>query len=340
MKPIGEMLALQFDENGLAVRKTAKPDRPGEALVRVVVAGICNTDLEIVRGYAGFHGTLGHEFVGIVEDSPDGSGIGQRVVGEINAGCGTCDLCRAGDSRHCPGRTVLGIQGREGAFAEYLSLPPANLIPVPENVSDEEAVFAEPLAAACEILEQVEIGPKDRVAVIGDGKLAQLIARVMKTTGCSLIVIGKHAGKLRLLDDVGIETVTFDRVPVHSRFDITIEASGKPSGFERALDWTKPRGRIVLKSTFNARVPVDTWRIVVDEITLVGSRCGRFQPALDLLSSRRVDVRPLITSRFGLVDGVTAMEAARSPESLKVLLTPSLPSNLNGAAARAVITSG
>jgi threonine dehydrogenase-like Zn-dependent dehydrogenase len=319
MQVTGEMLALQFDGNGLAIRKTAIPSRPGEALVRVLVAGICNTDLEIVRGYAGFHGTLGHEFVGIVEDSPNKSQIGQRVVGEINAGCGACDLCRAGDARHCPARTVLGIHGRDGAFANYLSLPPGNLIPVPGNVANEEAVFVEPLAAACEILEQVNVLPQDRVAVIGDGKLAQLIGRVMKTTGCELIVVGKHAAKLRLLEDVGIKTASSAGVRTGPRFDLVIEAGGKPSGFQQALDWTRPRGTIVLKSTFNAPVQVDTWRIVVDEITLLGSRCGRFRPALELLSSKRVDVIPLVTSLFELADGLRAMETAARPESLKVI---------------------
>jgi threonine dehydrogenase-like Zn-dependent dehydrogenase len=318
----GEMLALQFDENGLTVRNTSKPRRDGEALVRVLLAGVCNTDLEIVRGYAGFHGTLGHEFVGVVEDSPERSQIGRRVVGEINAGCGSCELCRSGDSRHCATRTVLGIHGREGAFAEYLTLPPANLVPVPDGISDEEAVFTEPLAAACEILDQVSVGEKNSVAVIGDGKLAQLIARVVSTTGCSLVVIGKHESKLGLLRDIGIETAKPGSFRPTGRFDVTIEASGKPEGFLTALDLTKPRGTIVLKSTFNSPVQVDTWRIVVDEITLVGSRCGRFQPALDLLSSKRVDVLPLITSRFPLADGVAAIEAASRPGALKVLLAP------------------
>jgi threonine dehydrogenase-like Zn-dependent dehydrogenase len=314
------MRALRFEE-GVGVRAVAVPAREGEALVRVVMAGICNTDLEIVRGYAGFHGTLGHEFVGVIEDAPDRSRIGQRVVGEINAGCGACALCRAGDPRHCPQRTTLGIHNRDGAFAEYLTLPLQNLMPVPGSVRDEEAVFTEPLAAACEILDQVDVCPEHRVAVIGDGKLAQLIARVLQTTGCTLVVIGKHESKLRLLQAIGITTSRFENTPASERFDITVEASGNPSGFQRALDWTRPRGTIVLKSTFNGAVPVDTWRIVVDEITLVGSRCGRFQPALELLASKRIDLNPLISARFGLADGVAAMRAAAQPGALKVILT-------------------
>src|SRR5437868_381944 len=193
------MKALRFEKGKLRLIDDAViPRREGEALVRVTLAGICNTDLEIVRGYAGFTGTLGHEFVGIVEDSPDASQIGQRVVGEINAGCGACELCRAGDARHCANRTVLGIHHRDGAFAEYLSLPPRNLLMVPDAVSDRQAVFTEPLAAACEILDQVEINLPHRVAVIGDGKLGQLIARVLATTKCELKMIGKHADKLKL----------------------------------------------------------------------------------------------------------------------------------------------
>lgn len=322
-----QMRALRFDERGLAIRTVAVPARAGEALVRVVLAGICNTDLEIVLGYAGFHGTLGHEFVGIIEDAPDRSRVGQRVVGEINAGCGVCDLCRAGDARHCPGRTTLGIHDRDGAFAEYLSLPLQNLVEIPLNVSDDEAVFTEPLAAACEILEQVDVRPQQRVAVIGDGKLAQLIARVLQTTGCSLVVIGKHEQKLRLLEDIGITTAAFEGTHPVTRFDITVEASGNPAGFQRALDWTRARGTIVLKSTFNGAVPVDTWRIVVDEITLIGSRCGRFQRALELLASKRIDVAPLVSARFSLADGVSAMRAASEPGALKVLLSGFQPAS-------------
>jgi threonine dehydrogenase-like Zn-dependent dehydrogenase len=316
------MRALRFDQNGLGIRDVSRPDGAGEALVRVTLAGICNTDLEIVRGYAGFQGTLGHEFVGILERAPDASLVGKRVVGEINAGCGSCALCAGGDARHCTRRTVLGIVARDGAFADFVSLPVRNLVVVPDRVSDEQAVFTEPLAAACEILDQVRIGPSHRVAVIGDGKLGQLIARVLGTTGCSLRVFGRHPEKLRLLESVGIETAVPGQTARSPEFDVVVEASGAPEGLDEALARTRPRGTIVLKSTFHAPVSLDSWRIVVDEITVVGSRCGRFQPALEILASGQVDVLPLISATFPLDRGVEAVEAASRPGVLKVLLRP------------------
>src|SRR6185436_4776830 len=202
------MKALRIDKKKLAVREVEKPARGDEALVRVLLSGICNTDLEIARGYAGFKGTIGHEFVGVVQESSNSSLVGSRVVGEINAGCGRCDLCRAGDSRHCARRTVLGIHGRDGAHAEFLQLPIENLLPVPKNVPDEHAVFTEPLAAACGILERVSISKTDRVAVIGDGKLGLLCAQVLALTGASLLLVGKHSAKLRIAERRGIETAT------------------------------------------------------------------------------------------------------------------------------------
>jgi threonine dehydrogenase-like Zn-dependent dehydrogenase len=316
------MKALRFKEGELGLEEVAVPRREGEALVRVLMAGICNTDLEIVRGYAGFSGTLGHEFVGVVEDSPDHSQIGRRVVGEINAGCGACELCRANDPRHCARRTVLGIHLRDGAFAEYLSLPPQNLLAVPDVVSDRQAVFTEPLAAACEILDQVEITPAHRVAVIGDGKLGQLIARVLATTGCKLVLIGKHADKLRLAAEAGIETIELAALNLGQAtgFDFVVEASGAQSGLELALDLVRPRGAIILKSTFHGATQLDTWRIVVNEISVIGSRCGRFERALRLLERRAVDVEKLIADEFSLRDGVAAMNRAQSTGTLKVLL--------------------
>ncbi|HZS03335.1 MAG TPA: alcohol dehydrogenase catalytic domain-containing protein [Blastocatellia bacterium] len=318
------MKALRFEDNRLHLTGAAAiPHRAGEALVRVTMAGICNTDLEIVRGYAGFHGTLGHEFVGVVEDSPDPEQIGLRVVGEINAGCGECELCQQGDPRHCLNRTVLGIHGRDGAFADYLSLPPENLLVVPDAVSDRQAVFTEPLAAACEILDQAEIGQRHRVAVIGDGKLGQLIARVMATTECDLALIGKHLDKLQLAADIGIKTVELQwlRVAPADRFDFVIEASGAPAGLKLALDLVRPRGAIILKSTFNDAVSLNTWRIVVDEISVIGSRCGRFEKALGLLEAGAVDVEGLIADEFPLAAGVEAMRQAQTPGTLKVILT-------------------
>lgn len=318
------MKALQYQNGHLSLNDLPlpAPGPEGEALVRVILAGICNTDLEIVRGYAGFSGTLGHEFVGVVEESPAPALIGQRVVGEINAGCGHCDLCRAGDSRHCPGRTVLGIVGRDGAFAEYLRLPVGNLLVVPDSVSNRAAVFTEPLAAAAEILDQVTIGPADRVAVLGDGKLGQLVARVLRTAGCDLTLIGKHEAKLKLADEAGIRTLLKDELSAESRhrFDIVVEATGSPSGFEMALGLTRPRGVLVLKSTFHGAVAIDLSRIVVDEISLIGSRCGRFERALELLAAGAVDPSPLISSCYPIDRAVEALTEAGRKGVMKVLL--------------------
>ncbi|MFN7928890.1 MAG: alcohol dehydrogenase catalytic domain-containing protein [Blastocatellia bacterium] len=318
------MKALRFTNQQLTLTDVPLPERAGEALVRVTMAGICNTDLEIVRGYANFQGTLGHEFVGVVEVSPDAAQIGARVVGEINAGCGQCALCLAGDARHCAERTVLGIVGRDGAFAEYLRLPAVNLLRVPDEVSDEQAVFAEPLAAACEILEQVTITPAQRVAVIGDGKLGQLIARVLTTTGCTLWLIGKHVEKLQLAAEAGIATLALPQLTstLHRSFDFVVEASGAATGLQLALELVRPRGTIILKSTFHGAVQLDTARIVVDEISVIGSRCGRFAPALALLASGQVNVAPLISATFPLTAGVAAMQQAVQAGQLKVLLQP------------------
>lgn len=319
------MKALRFINGKLELAEVATPHRGGEALVRVTLAGICNTDLEIVRGYADYNGTLGHEFVGVVEDSPDPAQVGQRVVGEINAGCGACQLCLGGDARHCLQRTVLGIVGRHGAFAEYLSLPPQNLLLVPETVSDRQAVFTEPLAAACAILEQITITPEQRVAVIGDGKLGQLIARVLATTGGELLLIGKHHAKLELAATAGIKTIELSAFNIDpaTRFDVVVEASGQASGLRLALDLVRPRGQIILKSTFHGAVELDTARIVVDEISIIGSRCGRFAAALSLLAAGRVEVEDMIADEYKLADGVTALATAQQPGVLKILLRPS-----------------
>lgn len=320
------MNALRFEDNKLQLANVAVPRRDGEALVRMTMAGICSTDIEIARGYAEFRGTLGHEFVGVVEESPDRSQIGRRVVGEINAGCGQCDLCRRNDPRHCPDRTALGIRGRDGAFAEYLSLPPRNLLIVPDSVSDRQAVFTEPLAAALAILDQVEIGASHRVAVVGDGKLGQLISRVIARTGCDLTLIGKHDAKLELAARAGVKTAKLGAPDAMdaawaSRFDFVVEASGSSSGIGLALDLIQPRGAIILKSTFRGAVRLDTSRIVVNEIRVIGSRCGRFETALRLLESGCVDLEPLIAREYQLAGGVEAMAEAERPGTLKVLLT-------------------
>lgn len=308
------MKALRYENGTLSVADIAKPPADGEALVRVTLSGICNTDLEIARGYAGFEGTIGHEFVGVSES-------GQRVVGEINAGCGHCALCRAGDPRHCPQRTVLGIVGRDGAHAEFLKLPVANLMPVPDEIPDEHAVFTEPLAAACGILERALITEDTRVAVVGDGKLGLLCAQVIATTGAPVTLVGKHQNKLRIAERRDIEIMTVDKAERRKgAFDVTVEASGSPTGFALALDLLHPRGVLVLKSTFHGVTEIDAARLVVEEITVIGSRCGRFAPALELLRTKAVDVESLITDEFALADGVEAMQRAAEPGVMKVLL--------------------
>jgi threonine dehydrogenase-like Zn-dependent dehydrogenase len=309
------MLALRVDKKRLSVREIDKPDNGDESLVRVLVSGICNTDLEIARGYAGFNGTIGHEFVGIDEAT------GRRVVGEINAGCGTCELCRTGDPRHCANRTVLGIHGRDGAHAEFLQLPAVNLIAVPDNVPDEHATFTEPLAAACGILERVPVARDDRVAVIGDGKLGLLCAQVVALTGAQTLLIGKHDEKLLIAARRGIETSTpKDAAKRRRQFDVVVEASGAASGFNLALDLLRPKGTLVLKSTFHGSTEINAARVVVDEISIVGSRCGRFAPALDLLKRNAIDVDSLISEEYPLSKGVHAMKRARTKGVLKVLL--------------------
>lgn len=318
------MKALRFGGSLELVHDAPVPRRKGEALVQVICAGICNTDLEIAKGYAAFHGTLGHEFVGRVVESPDGSFQGRRVVGEINAGCGHCKLCVGGDSRHCAERTVLGIKGRDGAFAEFLSLPIRNLIEVPESVSDESAVFVEPLAAAFNILEQVDINSSHDVALIGDGKLAQLIVLVMAQTNCALTIIGKHTNKLeRTLSFCAHSSLIETRALTQDfkgRFDVAIDATGSPSGLATALEVVKPRGTVVLKSTHHGATALDTSQVVVNEVRIVGSRCGRFRPAIDLLTSGAAELGKLISRRLPLEAGLRAFEEASASETLKVIL--------------------
>lgn len=317
------MLSLRVEKKQLKLRDIEKPHNTDEALVRVLLSGICNTDLEIARGYAGFNGTIGHEFVGVVEKSTDRKLMGRRVVGEINAGCGRCDLCRAGDPRHCPSRTVLGIVGRDGAHAEFLQLPNVNLIPVPKNLSQEQAVFTEPLAAACGILERAAIVKTDRVAVIGDGKLGLLCAQVVALTGAETLLVGKHEEKLRIVEQRGIETSKPNEAAKRQReFDVVVEASGAAPGFKLALDLLRPKGKLVLKSTFHGSTEIDAARIVVDEISIVGSRCGRFEPALDLLKKNAVDVNSLVSEEHSLSNALKAMTRAKTRGILKVLLRP------------------
>jgi len=294
-----------------------------EALIRLLKAGICNTDLEITRGYFGFRGVLGHEFVGVVEASNNRSLVGKRVVGEINVACGHCAYCEKQLQRHCPHRTVLGILNRDGAFREFLTLPEENLHIVPDSISDEEAVFTEPLAAACEILDQIEIRPSDRVAILGDGKLGLLIAMVLSHTGCDLSLLGKHSAKVALVEDYGVYLLgpeTSRKLP--RDFDLVVEATGSPAGWEEALRLVKPRGRLVLKSTFHGSVAFNPAPLVVDEITVIGSRCGRFEPALELLQTRKVTPTRLVQHTLRLDEALQAFHLAQKPGVLKVLLQP------------------
>ncbi|HEX3758048.1 MAG TPA: alcohol dehydrogenase catalytic domain-containing protein [Kofleriaceae bacterium] len=320
------MRALRVGDGAASLVEIEPPEPHGEAIVRVTLSGICNTDLEIARGYAGFRGTIGHEFVGVVED-PGGGAIprGARVVGEINAGCGRCARCAAGDPRHCATRTVLGIVGRDRAHADLVRLPAGNLVRVPDSVPDTSAVFVEPLAAACGVLERAPGtgDPHARVAVIGDGKLGLLCARVLAARGVRPVLIGKHAAKRALADRRGIETVAVAEAAARGRsFDVVVEASGNATGFELALAVLQPQGTLVLKSTFHGLTPVDAARVVVEEITVIGSRCGRFAPALDLLARGAVDVADLVSEIVPLDRGEAALARAAAPGVLKVLLDP------------------
>ena len=289
--------------------------------MRVTLAGICNTDLEITRGYMAFRGVPGHEFVGIVEEAdsrPDL--VGARVVGEINCGCGHCEWCLSGLSRHCPTRTVLGIAGRDGAFAEYLRLPVANLWPVPDNVDNAAAVFTEPLAACFEVLEQIHVLPGWRVAVLGDGKLGLLMAQVAALPGCEVTAFGKHPERLAFLATRGISTAT-PGAQAEGKWDVVVECTGKAEGLALAKDLVKPRGTVVLKTTVAGKSEIALAPFVVDEVTVIGSRCGPFAPALRALANNTVDVRPLVSATYPLSEAERAfVHAARG--ALKVLLAP------------------
>jgi alcohol dehydrogenase len=300
---------------------------PGEALIRVLLAGICNTDLEITRGYMGGpsrlgHGVLGHEFVGVVAQADDPGWLGKRVVGEINCACRLCSTCLRGDSPHCPNRTTLGISGRDGCLADTCVLPLPNLHIVPPEVSDEQAVFVEPLAAALEITERLHVRPTERVMVIGDGKLGLLVAQVLRLTGCALTVVGRHQTKLSILACQGVEVCLERDLAPGTSFDVVVECSGQPGGFALARRCVRPRGRLVLKSTFVGLNEISLTGLVVDEVTLSGSRCGPFAPALRLLAQGLVDVAPLIEATYSLDQGLEAFEHARTRGALKVLIKP------------------
>jgi alcohol dehydrogenase len=317
------MQALVFDEKLELVKNMAKPSpAESEALVKVLMAGICNTDLEIERGYMGFKGVLGHEFVGLVEEvnGADHGLIGKRVVGDINCGCGKCSFCLQGMNNHCPERVTVGIDRKNGCLAEYLTMPVGNLFIVPASVSDEEAVFAEPLAAAFEILEQVHIKPTDLAAVLGDGKLGLLIALVLKQSQADLFLIGKHPHKLAIAAGQKIKTALLGDLPRRRLFNLVVEATGSVDGFELAQELLKPRGTLVLKSTVAGSKNFNLTSLVLNEITVIGSRCGPFPPALRALENKAIDVRPLISKVYSSDKALEAFEAARAKDSLKVLV--------------------
>lgn len=312
------MKALFFDGK-LSLKNIPEPEiPPGEALIKVSAAGICATDREIAAGYMNFRGVPGHEFVGVVEEAEAGEWIGKRVGGEINAGCGVCDYCRRGLARHCLDRTVLGIQGRNGVFAEYTALPVENLLVIPDSLQDMTAVFIEPLAAAMEICEQVKIDPSYETLIIGDGKLSALTAQVLKLSGMRILVAGKIPEKLALFAKWGLET-TLD-APPRAAFDIVVEASGRPEGWEAAVAAVKPRGTIVLKSAYHGSIDFNPALLVVNEVTLVGSRCGRFKPALRMLESGQIETEPLISRVFPFDEIIEAFNFANQPQTMKTLV--------------------
>jgi threonine dehydrogenase-like Zn-dependent dehydrogenase len=294
---------------------------PGEneALVRVLKAGICNTDVEITKGYLDFTGVLGHEFTGVVEESSHADLVGKRVVGEINLPCDDCPYCVAGLRNHCPNRTVLGIDGKDGVLADYVTLPNANLHVVPDEISDDEAVFIEPLASCFEITDRVPISRGDRVVVLGDGKIGLLAVQVIAIEGTNPVLVGLHPHKMKVAEDRGIRTLVFG-VDDPGRADIVIDATGSRKGFEAAAEIVEPRGTIVLKSTVAGATKMNLAKLVINEITLVGSRCGPFATAIKHLSSHLVSVTPLISRRFPLDAGVEAFKAAQKPDAIKVFV--------------------
>jgi threonine dehydrogenase-like Zn-dependent dehydrogenase len=315
------MLSVHLENGRVEVRESPRPARPdGFALIRLLCAGICNTDLELQRGYYGFSGTPGHEFVGEVVEADDRSLVGRRVVGEINLNCGSCEWCRRNLGRHCPHRTVLGIVKHPGAFSEFLTLPERNLRLVPDSVPTEVAVFTEPLAAACEILDQVQFPCSSTVAVLGDGKLGLLIAQVLNASGLKVRQFGRHAENLTISERAGVATeIAGDALPT-AAFQWMVDATGSVEGLRQAIQMTQPRGTVILKSTLHGLVGVDTAPVIVNEITLIGSRCGRFEPALDLLRRGLINVVDMISERKALSDAPQAFEQAARKGTMKVLL--------------------
>ena len=316
------MNATYFDGKKMTFDKNYLKPNSDEVLVKVNLAGICGTDLEIIQGYMKYSGILGHEFVGTVEKCNNPELVGKRVVGEINAGCDKCDSCEKGLERHCPNRTVLGILKRDGAFAEFLSLPEKNLHVIPDSITDEQAVFVEPLAAAFEIKEQVSLQSQWNVAVVGDGKLAQLIIQVLKLTCSNITCFGRYKSKLEGLVNGGTKIKIGIESTDEQFFDLVIEATGSNSGFSDSMKLIKPRGTVVLKSTIASKENLDLTSTVVNEVTLIGSRCGLFKPAIDALANGMISVDSMVDSVFPLEEFSGAIEHAKKPDTLKVFLKP------------------
>lgn len=317
------MKAVVFDNELKLVNDYEKPvPKKGEALIRVTLAGVCNTDYEITKGYMGYKGILGHEFVGVVEEinGDDKSLLGKRVVGEINCACGNCELCHQGLQRHCFNRQTLGIWQKDGCFAQYLTMPLDTLLEVPANVSDEQSVFVEPLAAGLEILEQLHIQPIQKVVILGDGKLGLTTALALNACNIDVLLIGKHQNKLDIAQKQGVQTKLLSDLQIKKEYDFVVEATGSISGFETALNLTKPRGTLVLKSTVAASKEFNLAPIVIDEIRVQGSRCGRFAPALRLLSANKIDFTPLISGVFDIDNAIEAFDKNKEKETLKVLI--------------------
>lgn len=319
------MKAIVFDENLKLNKNYEKPvPQKGEALIKVSLAGICNTDFEITKGYMGYKGILGHEFVGVVEEinDEDKSLLGKRVVAEISYGCHKpdCEWCNQGLVRHCPDRHTIGIWRKDGCFAEYITLPLEVLFEVPENVSNEQVVFVEPLAAACEILEQLHIQPIQKVLVQGDGKLGLTTALTLNAFNYDVTLVGKHQNKLDIAKAQGVKTILLDDLDVKPEWEVVVEATGSISGFETAMALTKPRGTLVLKSTVAGSKEFNLAPIVINEITVLGSRCGQFKPALRLLENNRIDFKSFISGIYSVDDAIEAFEKNKEKDTLKVLI--------------------
>ncbi len=317
------MKAVIFDETLKYVEDYEKPTpKKGEALIKVTYGGVCNTDKEITKGYMGYKGILGHEFTGVVEEinDEDKTFLGKRVVGEINLGCKNCEWCAKDLERHCPNRSTLGILAKDGCFAEYVTLPLSNLIEIPENVPDEQAVFVEPLAAGLEILEQMHIQPCQKVMVLGDGKLGLLTALALNACGLDVLIVGKHQNKLDIAKNQGVKTQLLSEFEQAPKFDVVVEATGSITGFETSVSCVKPRGTLVLKSTIAASKELNLAPIVINEITILGSRCGRFEPAMRLIASGKIDFSQMISKIYPIEQAIEAFDANNAKDTIKILL--------------------